>query len=153
TVNLRIEGPTRTVFEGPVTTDVRTFHFTGDVEHPCDNGAGAVTRGAVITAAAGSSPFTTHGTWSDQFGSPSFDNVGGENVAFDPATNAFLVEYKNEQVAAAGACGDPVANGDRVLFAYAAFDAPLLALAGPAGAHTGDTVTLTVTNAATHAPV
>jgi len=30
TVNLRIEGPTRTLFEGPVTTDVRPFPFTGD---------------------------------------------------------------------------------------------------------------------------
>src|SRR3954447_5847090 len=37
TVQLRVEGPTRTLFEGPVTTDVRTFHFTGDAtQHTCD---------------------------------------------------------------------------------------------------------------------
>ena len=34
TVDLRIEGPSRTLFEGPVTTDVRTFHFTGDDAAP-----------------------------------------------------------------------------------------------------------------------
>jgi hypothetical protein len=152
TVNLRIEGPTRTVFEGPVTTDVRTFHFTGDVEHPCDNGAGAVTRGAVIAAAADTTPFTTHGQWFDGLGA-SFDNIGGENVAFDPTTNRFLVEYKNEQAASVGACSDPVQNGDRVLFAYATIDDHLLALSGPASANAGDTVTLTVTDAATGAPV
>jgi hypothetical protein len=147
TVDLRIEGPNRTVFEGPVTTDVRTFHFTGDAEHPCDNGTGAVTRGAVITAAADTAPFTTHGSWFDGLGA-SFSEVGGENVAYDPATDRFLVEYKNERGADVGACQDPVQNGDRVLFAFAKFDDPLLKLSGPSSAHTGDTVTLTVTDTA-----
>lgn len=153
TVNLRIEGPTRTIYEGPVTTDVRTFHFTGDAEHQCDNGAGVVTRGAVMTAATDSAPFATRGTWSDMFGSPTFDEVGGEDVRYDSVTGRFLVEYKNEVGADVGACQDPVQDGDRVLFAYAAFGDRLLKLEGPPSAHTGDVVTLTVTDAATGAVV
>src|SRR5215217_4084426 len=67
TVDLRIEGPTRTLFEGPVTTDVRTFRFTGDATaHRCDgtaanHGTGpapAPTRGAVVAEAAERAPFT-----------------------------------------------------------------------------------------------
>src|SRR4051794_20517193 len=148
TVNLRIEGPTRTIYEGPVTTDVRTFHFTGDVEHECDNNSGAVTRGAVMTAASDSAPFATRGMWSDAFGSPSFDAVGGEDVRYDSITGRYLVEYKNEAGANVGACLDRVQNGDRVLFAYAAFGDRLLKLEGPSSAHTGDALTMTVTDAA-----
>src|SRR6476661_6640530 len=37
TVNLRIEGPTKTLFEGPVSTGVRDFRFTGEsTGHTCD---------------------------------------------------------------------------------------------------------------------
>src|SRR3954451_18000984 len=40
TVDLRIEGPNRTVIEGPVTTDVRAFRFSGDsTAHRCDGTA------------------------------------------------------------------------------------------------------------------
>jgi hypothetical protein len=148
TVNLRIEGPTSTVFEGPVTTDVRPFQFTAGADtapHECD--ATAVntgtsptplpTRGAAITAAALSAPFSTSGTFSAQFGSPSFDQVGGQPTTFDPATGSFLVEYKNGVAAQVGACADPIANGDAVLFAYGTGNEPLLGLTGPAAATAG----------------
>src|SRR3954470_8920790 len=82
TVNLRIEGPTRTIYEGPVTTDVRTFHFTGDVEHACDNGTGAVTRGAAMVAASDATPFSTSGTWFNGLGA-GFEVIDGENVEHD----------------------------------------------------------------------
>ena len=38
TVDLRIEGATRTLFEGPVTTDVRQFPSNQGAK-PCDNGS------------------------------------------------------------------------------------------------------------------
>src|SRR4051794_33360339 len=142
TVNLRIEGPTATVFEGPVTTDVRPFQFTAGADtapHECDatavnTGTSAVpvpTRGAAITAAALSAPFSTSGAFSVQFGSPSFDEVGGQPTAFDPATSSFLVEYKNGVAASVGACADPIANGDDVLFAYGNGNEGLLGPGGP----------------------
>src|SRR5919199_1548220 len=70
TVNLRIEGPTSTVFEGPVTTDVRPFQFTTGADtapHECDATAAAngtsptpvPTRGAAVAAASFAAPFST----------------------------------------------------------------------------------------------
>jgi hypothetical protein len=149
TVDLRIEGPSRTLFEGPVTTDVRPFHFTGDAtSHQCDGtttGGSSPqpvpTRGAAVVA----SSVAITGTWFDAFG-PSFSTVAGESVAFDPDTGRFLAEYKNGQFASVGACADPIQSGDKVLFAYAAGSEPLLALAGPSRAQPGETVTVRVTD-------
>jgi hypothetical protein len=153
TVNLRIEGPTRTLFEGPVTTDVRPFQFTGDpASYECDGmppaGTSSVpvpTRGAAITAAAQTTPFSMTGTFSTQFQSPSFAQIAGESVEFDPATNRYLVEYRNGTPASLGACGDPISSGDDVLFAYAVGTEPLLKLTGPSTAAPGAAVTVRVT--------
>jgi hypothetical protein len=163
TVDLRIEGPTRTLFEGPVTTDLRAFQFTGDpVAHRCDgtavenhgtSPAPVPTRGAAVAAAAAQVPFAIHGAWFDSLGSPSFNDIDGENVAFDPGTNRFLAEYKNAQSASVGSCGDPIGPGDRVLFAYNDGDDPLLALAGPGSAKPGETATVKVTDAASGAAI
>jgi hypothetical protein len=158
TVNLRIEGPTRTLFEGPVTTDVRPFQFTGDpVSHECDGmppaGTSSVpvpTRGAAIAAAAQSTPFSMTGTFNMQFQSPSFTEIAGENVSTAPG---FLGEYKNGQFAQFGACGDPISNGDDVLFAYGTGSEPLLKLTGPSTATLGQPVTLHVTDQGTGAAV
>jgi hypothetical protein len=159
TVNLRIEGPTRTLYEGPVTTDVRPFHFTGDVAHTCDGTAPfgpsatpVVTRGAVVTAAEEAAPFTVTGTWFASFG-PSFSEIAGEDVNYDGATNRFLVEYLNAAQSQLGSCGEAVAPGDDVLYAYGTGSEPLLALSGPTTAKPGESVTLKVTDAKTGASV
>jgi hypothetical protein len=160
TVNLRIEGPTRTLFEDPVTLDARTFHFSGDpVQHVCNGTAAnqgpsstpAPTRGAAVAQAIDTAGLVAHGTWSDSLGSPSFSDIGGENVSFD-GTN-FLGEYKNEQFSQYGSCGDPVANGDRILFAYGDGSEQLLALNGPVTARPGETFPVQVTDARSHAGV
>jgi hypothetical protein len=143
TVTLRIEGPSKTLFEGPVTTDARPFHFTGDIDHEC--GEPAVTRGAVVTAASDAAPFTTKGTWFAAYGSPSFSEIAGENVEFDGTTNRYLVEYKNGTSSPVGSCDEPVATGDSVLYAYGTGSEPLLALAGPPAVKPGENATLTVT--------
>jgi hypothetical protein len=164
TVNLRIEGPTGTVFEAPVTTDVRPFQFTAGADtaaHECDatavnTGTSPVpipTRGAAITAAALATPFSTSGAFSVQFGSPSFDQVGGQPTTFDPATGSFLVEYKNGAAASVGACADPIADGDDVLFAYGTGNEPLLRLTGPAAATAGVPFAVHVADQTTGAPV
>ncbi|HEX5621738.1 MAG TPA: hypothetical protein VFX51_25150, partial [Solirubrobacteraceae bacterium] len=76
-----------------------------------------------------------------------------ESVAFDPGTNRFLAEYKNNAFASLGACADPISNGDDVLFAYADGSEQLLALSGPARTRPGSSVTVRVTDAASNAPV
>jgi len=149
TVDLRIEGPSGTLFEGPVTTDVRPFAYTNDpTPRQCDGTTTGgtspqpvPTRGAAIVA----SGVALEGTWFDAFG-PGFTKVAGESVAFDAGTNRFLAEYKNGSFASVGACADPVQNGDRVLFAYARGDEPLLALSGPQRALPGESVTVRVTD-------
>lgn len=159
TVDLRIEGKERTLYEAPVTVDVRTFRFTGDVEHVCDSteGDGAPgstpvpTRGGVITQAAEQAPFSLRGTWSDQYQSPSIDEVAGEDVRF--SGGKFLGEYKNGQFASFGSCGDQVGQGDHVLFAWADGSEQLLSLSGPAAAKPGETVKVKVTDAGDGAPV
>jgi hypothetical protein len=146
TVDLRIEGPTRTLFEGPVTTDVRAFPSNQGAK-ACDNATGAVTRGAVV--AASGVPFSAN--WNDGFGNPSFVTVDGENVEYDAATDRFLAEFLNGAASMTGSCTDPVKTGDQVLYAYAAFSDKALKLTGPASAKPGENVTLTVTDGA--APV
>jgi hypothetical protein len=163
TVDLRIEGKTSTLFEDPVTVDVRTFHFTGDgTSHRCDGTAAenqgpsatpVPTRGGAVAQAIDTQGLVARGTWSASFGSPTFTDIAGEDVNFDPGTNKFLAEYKNGAFASFGSCGDPVANGDRVLFAWADGSEQLLALSGPATARPGETVTVRATDAANGNPV
>src|SRR3954451_9520138 len=142
TVDLRIEGPTKTVFEGRVRTDVRTFHFTaGDrTAHECNGTAStggtaaapvAVRNGALVTAAEAAG-FALVGKWST-FGA-SFDRVGDQRVAFDAKTGRFLVEYKNGRVSQLGGCSDPIRNGDDVVYAYGTGNEKLLRLPRPPAA-------------------
>jgi len=164
TVNLRIEGPASTVFEGPVTTDVRPFRFTAGADtaaHTCDGTAAnqgssptpVPTRGAAIAAASETTPFSTAGTFFASLGSPSFAQIAGQSTAFDPATNAFLVEYKNGVAASIGSCADPIATGDDVLFAYGPDSAPLLRLTGPATGTAGAALPVHVVDQKTGAAV
>jgi hypothetical protein len=160
TVDLRIEGPTRTIFEGPVTTDVRGFRFTDEtVTHRCDGtttgGSSPTpvpTRGAVVAAAAKRAPFSITGTWHPDFGA-TFETIDGESVEFDAATGRFLAEYENTQFASFGACADPVDDGDDVLFAYGDGSEVLLALYGPRRARPDRAFTVFVADAATGDPV
>src|SRR5689334_11068758 len=103
TVDLRIEGKASTLYEGKVTTDVAPFAFTAGsdtTDHRCDgtdpfgsSPTAVPTRGAAISVAAHTAPFTTEGTWYS-FG-PAFTKVAGEDVSYDSASGKYLAEYKN----------------------------------------------------------
>lgn len=161
TVDLRIEGPTSTLFEGPVTTDVRPFRFTtgaDTAEHQCDGtttggtaGAPSPTRGAAVMAAVDQG-LTTSGVWYDAFGA-AFNTINGESVAYDGATNRYLVEFENFQATSVGACADTISPGDQVLFAFSTGSEPLLKLTGPATAAPGATVAVKVTDGQSGAAV
>ena len=64
-----------------------------------------------------------------------------------------MAEYKNGVAPDVGVVRRHGHNGDRVLFAYAAFGDKVLALSGPASAKPRRDVTLKVTDAATGAAV
>ena len=161
TVDLRIEGPTRTVFEGSVTTDVRPWKFTDEsTEHECNGtsstgGPSSVavpTRNAAVMAAVyGASPFSVTGTWYS-FG-PAIDEIGGEDVSYDFATGKYLAEFHNWQADSVGGCSRQVANGDDALMAYSTGSEPLLKLTAPQTARPGEAVTVKVVDGRDGSPV
>jgi hypothetical protein len=160
TVNVRVEGPTSTLFEAPVTTDVRTFRFTGDAtEHQCDGTAATggtspvaapVRNGALLTGLERAA-IPVHGSFS-QYGA-SFSDIGGVSVAYDAGTSKYLVEYLNGAASQLGGCSETIKDGDDVLYAYATGSESVLKLSGPAVVAPGGSAALKVTDAATGAPV
>jgi hypothetical protein len=165
TVNLRVEGPTKTLFEGPVTTDVAPFKFSDSAQtYTCDGtaatgGSSATpvpTRGTALSVAAAQNGFELKGSFGS-FGA-SFTRINGEDVGFDAATNKYLVEYHRGVADSVGACSRQVANGDDELFAYGTGTETVLRLTpapGPLASapNLGGTTTLEVTDAGTGAPV
>ena len=125
TVELRVEGPTTTVFEGPVTTDVGpSTSRTTPTSHVCDGTAATggtssvpvpVRNGALLTAAE-EHGFALEGSFG-QFGA-TFAKVGDEAVGFDAATSRYLVEYLNGSASQLGGCAEELKSGDDVLYAY-----------------------------------
>ncbi len=159
TVDLRVEGRTRTLLERQVTTDVRTFRFTdAPATYPCDatgpTGSAATpspTRGAALITAAEEAGVSITGTVGS-FG-PTFATIAGEAVGYDAATGEFLVEYENGVPAQFGSCNDAIATGDEVVFAYGTGSEPVLRLTAPATAAPGQPVTVRVTDAASGAGI
>lgn len=157
TVDLRIEGKARTLYEGRVTTDIRTIDVhDGTGPHRCDgtnNGANPTagpTRGAAFAAGAdGPGGFAFTGQYFASFDDVVFNEVAGENVAFDPETSTFLAEWKNGVFATRGSCQDQIVSGDRVLYAVGDGSEQVLALNAPARVRSGDPATVRVTNDAT----
>lgn len=145
TVDLRIEGARTTLFEAPVTTDVRTVDGSdGTGAHPCDAGKGAATAGTAVADAADEAPFTWKGAWSASFG----DFLASEFLGETPAGSGFWGFYVNGAFASAGMCSTAVSAGDEVLFAISADGTEkLLALSGPDRAKLGKVVKLKVTDA------
>lgn len=147
TVNLRIEGPSSTLYQGNVTSDIRRFQFTGDaVTHLCDGTSGApgtpgtpaegpggpgtmpVNTAGQAIATAIDSGLDARGSWSG-FGA-SFSTISGVSVAYNGATGQYLQEFRNGVSTDYGACGQKVGAGDRVLLAYSSFGETPLRLTG-----------------------
>jgi hypothetical protein len=148
TVNLRVEGSTQTLFEGPVTTDAKTLTKDGSGPHPCDgtNGGANPTPGPTMTGAMDdgitAAGLTWKGTWNSGFADFSIDGIGPDNVppSFDPYWGYFL----NNVASQVGGCQAQVKQGDDVLFAFASFGEKLLLLSAPAKAATNESFPVTV---------
>ncbi len=160
TVNLRVEGSTQTLFEGPVSTDARTIVTPSDPApgHPCsvhDNGpsapngpvAGTPTTALYDAAGAaglafdaewfGSTPF---GTINDYFVSQVGTDVNQSSAPF--ASWGLAVDYTSNST---GGCQVVATPGMDVLWAYDFFSkSHLLKLTGPSTANAGDPVTVHV---------
>src|SRR4051795_10953412 len=92
TVNLRVEGSSQTLYEGPVTTDAKTLTKDNTGAHPCDgtNGGANPTPGPTMTGAMddgiASVGLTWDGTWFSSINDFGIDRIGPDTVpgSFDP---------------------------------------------------------------------
>ena len=155
TVNLRVEGSSTTLFEGPITTDGRPVDGgDGTGPHKCDgtNGAKNPSPGPTMTAALDDAKVAGgwHGAWDPAFEDFLLDTIGGETgTTFDRYWGT-AVDY---QPALLGGCQQRVEQGDELLFALGdIFSQPLLRLNGPTTAAAGP-VRVTVVDGKTNAPV
>jgi hypothetical protein len=154
TVNLRVEGATQTIFEGPVITDAHPVTTPTDgVPRACDgssvgNPAGPTAIGALDDAAR-QAGFAWDAHWDASFNDYyPFLRLGPDTID----ANHYPALFVNWAFAEVGGCGQRVNGGDEVLFAYEDFnDSPALRLTGPVSATTGQGVPLRVVDGLTGA--
>ncbi len=118
TVNVRIEGATETLFEGPVRTEGHEIEPTSEiVARACDgtNGGKHATPGATPTAAAVDAMSLVgesfSGTWFSGFDDYLIERWG-------PETSAHWGLVVDETFTSVGGCQIELEEGDRVLWAY-----------------------------------
>jgi Domain of unknown function (DUF4430) len=149
-VNLRVEGSMTTLFDAPITTDGHEVTTPAGGTHKCDgtNGIPPANPSPVPSATAALDDgarlagFGFDGPYNDGFDDFFITEIGGEQ------TNAtkFWGFFVNSIAPEIGGCQQRVNQGDEVLWAYAAFGAAPLKLAGPTAATTGSPVTVRVTH-------
>ena len=148
-INLRVEGQSKTIFDGSVTTDGHDVTTPSGGTHPCDgtnNGAHpspGPTAIAALDDAARVNGFTWDGGWF-----PDFEDYLVSRVADESETSSqfwyFALNYK---LGGSGGCQTRVNQGDEVIWIFDAFSkAHILKLTGPGSATTGAPVTVSVTD-------
>jgi hypothetical protein len=154
TVQLRVEGATSTIYEGPVTTAGKAID-KGDGSHPCDGTTATPPQpsGPTMTSALDDASiaagFDWDGAWFP-FGDFLINRIGPDAGT----ATAYWGTVLNYQPTAVGGCQQQVANGDDLLFALGDIYAePLLKLAGPAAASVSAPVAVTVTDGKDGSPV
>jgi len=155
-VNLRIEGSSSTVFEGPVTTDGHVVRPASGDNRLCDgtNGGANPEPGPTPTTAlddgsrAGGFPWD--GEYYDSFEDYLITQIGPDRSN----SSQFFGQYVNSQPSQVGGCQEIVKGGDEVLWAFDAFSKDhVLRLEGPATARTNAPVTVRVTDGGNGAPL
>ena len=148
-VNLRVEGQSQTIFDGPVTTDGHNVTTQTSGTHRCDgtNNGAHPTPGPTATAALDDGARLNGFTWDGEWFEQDFEDFAITRVAGDSATSTQFWGYAvNFKFASAGGCQTRVNQGDEVLWIFDAFSkSHILKLAGPAAATTGAPVTVSVT--------
>ncbi len=147
-VNLRVEGASKTIFDGPVTTDGHSISTpSSGGTQPCDGtNAGAFPSPVPTATAALDDGARLNGfTWDADWFS-SFSDFSVKDVAGDAANSTqFWGLIVNFQFSQTGGCTTKVNNGDEVLWVFDAFSKThVLKLSGPASATTGAPLTVRV---------
>jgi hypothetical protein len=157
TVHLRVEGPTKTVFDGPVTTDGHDVATAMAGSHKCDGTNGGVepapgpTATATLDDAAKLAGFTIDGP----YGNFGIDDYFIERVAdqqIDP-NSAFWSLWINHTFSDKGGCQKRVLAGQDVLWAGIPFSVSVpLKLEGPETGVVGQPLAVRVIDGQTGAP-
>src|SRR5215211_6873539 len=151
TVNLRVEGLNRTVFDGPVTTDAHVVTTTAAGPHTCDgtNGAAEPEPGPTATGALDDAAKLAGFTIDGPYGNFGIDDYFLERVAdeqVDPSSEYWSL-WINHQFSDKGGCQKRVLAGQDVLWAGIPFSVSIpLKLTGPESAVTGQPVQVEVTD-------
>jgi hypothetical protein len=141
-VNLRIEGVSRTIFEGSVTTDAHPVSTPSDPNPRACDGTGqghppGPTATSALDTASAIAGFGWDGEWDDSgLKDYYYDQIGPDRIN---RSTHFWSLWMNWGFASAGGCGQPIKQGDEVLWAYEDFNqSPILRLHAPGTARTGE---------------
>jgi hypothetical protein len=152
-INLRIEGPSSTIFEGPITTSPHNVTTPSGGTHKCDgtNNHANPYSGGTITTALDDAVSSWDGEWSTLYDDFFINSIEG----FTHGNHKFWGLLVNWQFTTVGGCQHIVEKGDEVLIAYDAFSGgPILkASISDRKAKAGEGVTVTVVNGIDGAPV
>lgn len=149
TVQLRVEGATQTLFEGPVLTDGKQITKDGSTLQ-CDGTTNPsnVAPGPTMTSALDDASIANGFTWDATFSADFFVNRIGSDANTD---TKFWGIALNSKPSDTGGCQQQVHGGDEVLFAYDFFGGPpnysakqLLRLTGPSTAAPGQSLVVQV---------
>ncbi len=157
TVNLRVEGLSRTVFDAPVTTDAHPVTTATAGTQKCDgtNGAANPAPGPTATGALDDAARQAGFTIDGPYGNFGIDDYLIERVAderIDPDTQYWSL-WLDQQFAQLGGCQSRVSAGQDVLWAAVPFSVSVpLKLSGPGSATVGQPVAVRVTDGQTGAP-
>src|SRR3954447_12563819 len=156
-VKVRVEGATKTLFEGAVTTDAHPVDGgDGSGPHVCDgtNGGRQRTPGPTATGALDDAAKLANLSWSGSY-NPSFSDFIVSKIGPDAASSTqfwgVAVQWNPLQV---GGCQFKVSPGEEVLWAYDLFSKKhVLRLSGPRRVRSGKTIRLKVVDGQTNKPV
>jgi hypothetical protein len=144
TVNLRIEGATKTHFEGPVTTDVKTVRgeLCDGTQDPSNTTPAPTMQGALDDASL-TGAFTWDGGWDPGYQDFFVTKINDEDTPSDFSQSWALLQ--NWKYTPGGGCHMQVHEGDELLFAFTDYLKQFLQLTGaPTRAATGESFQVTV---------
>src|SRR5215218_5026218 len=140
-VNLRVEGASKTTFEGRVTTDAHPVTTASGGTHKCDGTNGGVNPapGPSATAALDDGARLGGFGWDGTYNT-GFDDYLVSRIGPDSQTSSqFWALLVNSTFSSVGGCQQRVNGGDEVLWAFDGFSKQhALRLSGPSSAHTGE---------------
>jgi hypothetical protein len=177
TVNLRVEGATKTLFEGPIATHGETFETESSKgSHPCnykengpssekketfeDGGNEGATPTTALRDAAVQAGLAFNAEWFGS-GSEGKENPGdflvtqvGGDISNSEKNNEYWGYAVNDTTAVVGGCQIALAPGNEVLWAYNYFNLKhLLSLSGPSSVTVGVPFTVHVVDGQTGEPI